>query len=96
MIINLSFGLTDFVPTQSSWLAVGQLKPLTQHELFVSKTYVSLVLKTFDTETIVFPVFVPLDLRRGGKQSASMAHASVKLFAPRALIFRPLVKENKD
>ncbi len=45
VIINLSFGLTDFVPTQSSWLAVGQLKPLSQHELFVSKTYASLVSK---------------------------------------------------
>lgn len=32
----------------------------------------------------------------GRKTAASMAHASVKFFAPRALIFRPLVKGNKD
>ena len=45
VIINLSFGLTDFVLTQWSWLAVSQPKPLTRHELFVRKGYASLVSK---------------------------------------------------
>ena len=31
--------------------------------------------QTFDTEAIAFPVFVPLNLWRGGKQPASMVHA---------------------
>ena len=96
VIINHSFGLTDFVLTQWSWLAVSQPKPLTRHELFVRKGYASLVSKRLTQRQSRSQSSFPLSCNAAENSLHLWRTPEIVCSLNWALILRPLVKGNKD